>query len=281
MEDFTQEFTQGKSKEAMKAAGASSADLYMIHPDNIFTKEGFNIRVQNEAHEAKILWLMESIRNNGFDRTKPLPGYVALEGGEHRVYAIGGHRRLEAVRRLMDEGFAIEAIPMILKPRGTSMEDLTVDLYLDNETDPVDLYGQSILVKRLQGYGTPISRIAERMNMSVTKVNDLLQLAAAPSALRQLVIEGKVSGSLAIETIEKYGDKALDKLLAGLEKTTNGKVTAKLLDDPHKVFTKKIKKEAPEMYNVLGAVMDEITEGGAVTNDTFIKLKELIAKLQP
>jgi hypothetical protein len=250
MEDFSQEFTQGKIKDAMKLANAGSSDLWMVPPHQICIKDGFNIRTRNQAYEDKVLWLMEQISVNGFDRTKPIPGFVALEDGNNVIYAIGGHRRMEAVQRLIEDGMEIDAIPMVMKPRGTSMEDLTVDLYTDNESDPVDMLGQATAAKRMIGFGTPEKRIAERMGWSLEKVNDLLSLASAPSALRQLVAEEKVAATVAIDTIKKHGDKALDKLHAALAKS-NGKVTAKHLDTPEILFKKYVKKQAPVLFNTL------------------------------
>jgi len=280
MEDFTEEFTQGKIKEAMKSAQAGSGDLWMVPPVYIHIKPDFNIRTRNQAYEDKVLWLMDQIETNGFDRTKPIPGFVALEDGENKIYAIGGHRRMEAVERLLQKGVEIDAIPMVMKPRGTSMEDLTVDLVADNESDPVDMLGQAIAAKRMIGFGATEKRVSERMGWSVEKVNDLLSLAAAPSALRQLVADEKVAPTTAIAMIKQYGDKALSKLEAAMEKA-NGKVTPKHLDDTQKVFIKKIKKQAPVMYNTMSEVLKELENGGLVSDQTYLKLKELLDSLQP
>lgn len=278
MEDFTQEFTAGKQKDGMDAIGGTKADMYKVHPSRIRIKEGFNVRQHDEDFEGKVRWLMDSIRANGYDRTKPISGFVALEDGEHVTYAIDGHRRIEAVNRLIDEGMEIEAIPIILKPRGTSMEDLTVDLYLSNESDPIDLYGQSVLVKRLIGLGLTEKRIGERMNMKVDKVNDLLQLASAPSALRQLVVEKKVSPSTAIEVIKCYGDKALEKLQAALARSEEAKVTPKMLDTPEKIFQKSIKKEAPVLYQTLSKVYSDPVFDD-LSKDVQEAIREIMAKL--
>jgi ParB family chromosome partitioning protein len=282
MEDFTQEFTAGKQKDGMEAIGGTKADMYKVHPSRIRIKEGFNVRYHDADFEAKVLWLMDSIRANGYDRTKPISGFVALENGEHITYAIDGHRRIEAVNRLIADGMEIESIPVILKPRGTSMEDLTVDLYLSNESDPIDLYGQSVLVKRLIGLGMSEKRIAERMGMKLDKVNDLLQLAAAPSALRQLVIEKKVAASTAIDAIKEHGDKALDviqKALATFE-GTSVKVTPKMIATPEVLFKKMVTKQAPTMYTVIR----DIEADPAFTDlapATQTKLKEILDSLSP
>jgi hypothetical protein len=279
MEDFKQELVQGKVKEAMHAAQASSGDLWMVHPSRIYILKDFNVRVRNAAYEAKVEWLMDSIRANGFDRTKPIPGFIALEDGQHLTYAIGGHRRMEAVFRLIEEeGFEIDAIPMVLKPRGTTMEDLTVDLYMDNESDPNSLYEQSIIVKRMADFGRSEDYIAQRMGMTTTKVNDLLSLALAPTALRQLVAEEKVSATTAIATLKQHGEKALSKIETALDKAENGKVTPKQLATPEKVFQKAVKKKALVLHSTLSKVYSD-PQFENLSKDIQDAIREVMADL--
>ena len=111
MEDFTRELTPGNTKAAMKAVGASSSDLWKVEPARLRVLEGFNARIKNDAYTARVRWIADSIKANGFYPDKPLTGFVALEDGEEVIYITGGHRRHEedlrtsrrqAVRRLTD-----------------------------------------------------------------------------------------------------------------------------------------------------------------------------------
>jgi ribosomal protein L19E len=54
--------------------------------------------------------------------------------------------------------------------------------------------------------------------MTTQRVGDLLLLAGSKKEIRDLVAEGTVSASQAIETVKKHGDKAAEKLEAGAAK---------------------------------------------------------------
>ena len=86
MEDFTRELTPGNTKAAMKAVGASSSDLRKVEPARLRVLEGFNARVKNEAYTARVRWIADSIKANGYYPDKPLTGFVALEDGVEVIY---------------------------------------------------------------------------------------------------------------------------------------------------------------------------------------------------
>lgn len=253
MEDFYSSLTAGNVKAAMKEVGAASSDLWKVEPGRLRVLEGFNVRIKNEAYTARVRWIADSIKANGFYPDKPLTGFVAREGDENIIYVTGGHRRHEAVHLAISEGAEVGTVPVVIKPKGTSMEDLTVDLYVGNEGDPLAVYEQAVLCKRLVGFGWDSKEIARRMGYaSAQYVDGLLSLAGAPLALRKMVTEGVVSATTAIEAIKKHGDKAVDVLLAAMVKSAGGRVTAKHM--PQGEFRKAIKKHAEPMWTALTKV---------------------------
>lgn len=145
MEDFTRELTPGNTKAAMRAVGASSSDLWKVEPGRLRVLEGFNARVKNEAYTARVRWIADSIKANGYYPDKPLTGFVALEDGVEVIYVTGGHRRHEGVLLAIEEGADVGTVPVVIKPRGTSMEDLMVDLVVGNEGDPLTTYEQAVV----------------------------------------------------------------------------------------------------------------------------------------
>lgn len=253
MEDFTRELTPGNTKAAMKAVGAASSDLWKVAPGQLRVLEGFNPRIKNEAYTARVRWIADSIKENGYYPDHPITGFVAQEDGEEVIYVTGGHRRHEAVFLAISEGATIETVPVVIKPRGTSMEDLTVDLKVGNDGEPLSTYEQALLCKRLAGFGLESARIAQRMGYSGAQyVDGLLSLASAPLAVRKMVIEAVISATTAIDAIKKHGDKATDVLLAAMVKSAGGRVTAKHLPDAD--FKKAVKKHAEPMYTALTKV---------------------------
>lgn len=253
MEDFTRELTPGNTKAAMKAVGAASSDLWKVAPDQLRTLDGFNARIKNDAYAARVRWIADSIKANGFYPDKPLTGFVALEDGEEVIYVTGGHRRHEGVLLAIEEGANVPTVPVVIKPRGTSMEDLTVDLVVGNEGEPLTTYEQAVVCKRLAGFGWESKEIARRLGYSTAQyVDGLLSLASAPLAVRRMVMESVISATVAIDAIKKHGDKAADVLLAAMVKSKTGRVTAKHMPDAD--FKKACKKAAEPMYTALTKV---------------------------
>ena len=257
MEDFDSNLTAGNVKAAMKEAGAVSADLWQVAPDRLRVLEGFNARVKNETYTGRVRWIADSIKVNGYYKDKPLSGFVAREDGVDVIYVTGGHRRHEAVHLAISEGVEVPHVPVVIKPKGTGMEDLTVDLIVGNEGEPLTTYEQAVVCKRLAAFGWDSKEIARRVGYSTAQyVDGLLALAGAPLPIRKMVMESVISATTAIEAIKKHGDKATDVLLAAVVKAGGGRVTAKAM--PGAEFKKAVKKQAEPMYTALTKVQSEI-----------------------
>lgn len=223
----------GSVKAAMKEVGASSSDLWMVPYKDIRVIDGFNVRVRNAEYEAHLHSIRDSILANGFYRDKPLEGYVAKEDGTNVIYITGGHTRYEAAGLAIEAGAAIEALPIIVKPAGTSQEDLTVALVTGNSGRPLTPIETAIVIKRLLGFGLDEKQIAQRLGYGKKYVEDLLGLLSAPAPVRKLVEQGKVSATLAIAEIKKDPKEAARKLTEAVKLVTEAgktKVTKKSLD---------------------------------------------------
>lgn len=253
MEDFTRELTPGNTKTAMKAVGAASSDLWKVAPDQLRTLDGFNVRIKNDAYAARVRWIADSIKANGFYPDKPLTGFVALEDGEEVIYVTGGHRRHEGVLLAIEEGADVPTVPVVIKSRGTSMEDLTVDLVVGNEGEPLTTYEKAVVCKRLAGFGWESKEIARRLGYSTAQyVDGLLSLASAPLVVRRMVMESVISATTAIDAIKKHGDKAAMKCCLIAAVKSGARVTAKHMPDAD--FKKAVKKQAEPMYTALTKV---------------------------
>lgn len=252
MEDFNREFTPGNLKKAMADAGASSGDLWKVHPSQLRIDPEYNVRTRNQEYAERVRWIADSIKLNGFYMDKPISGFIAKEGDLDVIIVTGGHRRHEAVLLAINEGAEVEVVPVIPKPRGTTMEDLLVDLVVGNDGDKVDTYGQAIVCKRLVAFGWDTKKIAMRLGFkSTTHVDNLLTLAGAPLAVRNMVIEGKVAASTAIDALNAHGEKAVAKLQKAIDKANGKKATPKHMVSEH---VKVIKKKAPDLFKALNTV---------------------------
>jgi ParB-like chromosome segregation protein Spo0J len=248
---------EGSVKGMAKDAGAKSTDLWMVPYDEIRIAPGFNVRVHDKTYDEHIEWLASQMVERGYDKTKPMAGYVVKEDGKNFVYVTDGHSRHAAVAKARDAGAAIELIPVIVHPPGTSAEDLTVALVTSNSGKPLQPFEIATVCKRLQGYGYDNKTIAQKLGYTTAYVSNLFELLAAPKAVRDMVTSGKVSATLAVQTIKKHGKEAATVLKAGAkEAEAKGKT---------KITGKHVKKAAPKKKAVEEAAPSDSAPAAVAT----------------
>lgn len=216
---------QGSAKAAVKAAEATSRDLWMIEPSRLRVVEGFNVRnTEDPAYQEHVRFIADSIKANGFYLDKPFAGFVSrgAEGEADYITITDGHTRKLALELAISEGAVIEKVPVVLKPQGTSVEDLTVALITSNAGRPLSPLEQASVVKRLVSFNLEVPEIAARLGRSTTHINDLLLLVGADPAVRKMVATGQVAASLAITEIKKHGDKATSRLGKAVDEALAG-----------------------------------------------------------
>lgn len=222
----------GNLKAAMAATGSKSRDLWFVPIGDILTIPGFNVRDRDEAYTAHIRAIADSILANGFFAHKPLAGFIEKQGDRNLIRLTDGHSRLEAALLAITEGAAIEKLPFVAHPAGTSMEDLTASLATDNSGKPLKPLALARVCKRLMGYGLEKPEVSRRLSITRTYVDNLMQLLAAPKTVRDMVASGEVSATMAIQTIKSEGVNAAEKLQAAsasAKAAGKSKVTARML----------------------------------------------------
>lgn len=221
------QFFPGSVKRA--TTDCKSADLWKVQPERLHVDPGFNVRIKDSAYKARVRALADSMMANGYYNDKPMAGYVGRIGGEDVIIITDGHTRLEAVKLAISEGAQIEVVPVVTKPSGTSMEDLTVALVTGNNGSPLKPYEVAVVCKRLIDYGLEESDIANRLGLSPVYIQGLMLLMSAPAAVRKMVELDKVSATAAIDTLRKHGERALDilKIAAQDSEQSGGRVTPK------------------------------------------------------
>lgn len=244
------ELVAGSVKTAMKGAGATSSDLWMVAVDKIRIIPGFNVRQDTPAYRGKIRQLADSIKLDGYMRDKPMAGYVAREDvdgvANDVIFLTDGHTRMAALQLAADEGCIVERVPVITKAAGTSMEDLDVALAKGNTEGKLTPYETGLVCKRLIGRGLEPADVAARLGMETGYVRDLLGLVAAPAAVRKLVIEGTVSSTLAIDMLQKHGADAIKYLEAG-ERTAVAAGATRVTAKHIAAVGKPVAKESPSV----------------------------------
>ena len=250
------DLVRGNVKAAMKDIQASSADLWNVPPSAIKFMDGFNVREHTPAYEAHIEWITQSIIDNGYYQDKPIAAFVVDDPKDGRViFATDGHTRVTAALRAIKRGAPLETIPVVVKPKGTNMEDITVGLITSNEGKPLEPYEKAKVVKRLVDMGLSEKDIAKRIGMTPQYVGNLLTLIGAPKAIRDMVASGEVSASVAVKQLQDHGSKAVERLQKGLSTAKadgKGKVSPKHLKAPS---TLKIKGLVGKSANVTGTTL--------------------------
>lgn len=255
-DNFEFNLAPGNIKGAMKAAGASSSDLWKVPPDKIHVIPGFNVRIEDEEYAAHVRFLADSIKANGF--TSVLLGYVDGE----KVVVIDGHSRLKAIAIAAAEGCRVEFVPVKMMPSGTDQIDLLTQISAANENKNLKPMERAILCKRMIGFGVDEDEIARRMGRSRALIDSLLTLLSAGREVGEMVQSGKVSATEAAKVVKKHGAAAAKVLDAASEAAGGGKVTNRHID-PKGAFAK---KHAATMLDILrsihasGGLNDGITD---------------------
>lgn len=257
-EEFRNDFMRGPVKEAMKAVGGSSGDLWKVPIDAIQVMDGFNVRVKDESYHRHIRWIADSIKASGFHVDEPLGAFTVKEGNDTKIYVHAGHCRLEAAKLARAEGAEIETLPVVVVPREANLEDLTVALITTNGGKPLTPYETSIVVKRLAGYHWDAPKIAQKLGFSSTYVEALLQVSGYPLAIREMIQSGQLALSTAIEAVRLYGTNAPAKLHQAAQKAAiAGKKRITTQHIPGQKFSSFVKRSAPRLYAATQAVKND------------------------
>jgi rhodanese-related sulfurtransferase len=250
--EFSMDLVPGNVKNTMKAIHASSSDLWKVPYGQIRILDGFNVRVRDEALIAHIRSTADSILANGFYPHSTLAGYVANIDGEQVVVLTDGHCRYEATGIAISEGAEVAELPIVISPKGTQLEDLTLGLITKNSGKRLSPFEEALVVKRLSAFGWDVAKIVVRTGFSASKVDGLLLLMAAPAQVRDMVHNGEVAIGEALRQLREVGSGAAAKLTAMKEDAKakgHAKVTAR--NRPTASVQKTIRKEAPTMLQAL------------------------------
>ena len=253
--DFTTTLVAGSIKGAMKDAGAGSRDLWQVEPGKLRIIEGFNPRVMTLEYRAHIRSLADSMKSEGYYQDQPMAGYVAKVDGETVIYIYSGHSRLLAVALAISEGAEIVRVPVVVSQDGVSMEDLTVNLIRGNDGKGLTYYESAVVCKRLVKYGMSVEEISARTGFTVPLVKNRLVLMSAPLKLREMVAVGAMSATLAIEMVNDFGDKALEKATEAKERADEaGKTKVRKAQVVKSERVKFVVKSAPKLYEAASFV---------------------------
>lgn len=196
----------------------SDSGMFMRLVD-IHVREGFNTRVSadqlsgdlREEVQAEEDSLLSFIVNGG-----QVPALEVTARDDGGVYIVEGHRRHRAYSRAIAAGNPIEWIS-IVPFKGNDVE-ATARILNSNSQLKLTTYEQSLVVKKLSAFNLSPVEISKLVNMSRSKVDQLLAFTQTNHEVQALVRDGDVALHVAVDKVKKHGESAAQELKKDVEK---------------------------------------------------------------
>jgi len=150
--------------------------------------------------------LMDSIIENGV--VTPLVVYeVEQDDKSVRYTVISGHRRREAARRLVEEGFEDEKyddfkVPVIIDTNSDKV-DMMARIIVDNDSKPLKPLEEASVFYTLKEFGLSVREISKRCGRKEKTVYDYLLLFSADEEMKAMIREGTMSVYAVIDLLKK------------------------------------------------------------------------------
>ncbi|ESS40444.1 hypothetical protein SY91_01590 [Burkholderia cenocepacia] len=257
--DLTAPIPTGSAKVAAAAAGATSADLWMVPYGQLHYDPSDNIR---PVDPEWVTHLTALIIENGYDKGSPLHCYARKVDGKDLLFVYKGQHRYLAAGKAIETGKDIGKIPVVVRDAKTvNRAEMVIDGYLSNNGKPSSPLDLAAAVAELRDiHGMALAAICKRLNVTDQTIRDVGLLERAPVELHQLIRNGQCTGTLAIEQIRLHGgDKALERIVSGLSKAKEagkGKVTKKHLASN----TKPYEPAAPKATKITDACAKQLLQ---------------------
>lgn len=226
------------------------SDLLKIDPRNLSVKANWNSRDMNDPSNIEhVDELAKSIAEIGVQ--VPLIAY--WEDG--KAYVSSGHCRLAATIRAIEVYKAeIKTVPVQIADRYANEADRIFGQIVHNQGKPFTPLEQAKVFKRLLDLGWQQNDIAKKAGMTASRVSQILDLLTLPEGVKVMVTAGKVSATLAVQTVNDQGGTAAEKALKEGLKVANkegkSKVTASNLEGSTRINLKKLVRDALKQSDI-------------------------------
>lgn len=217
----------------------SKATHFSVRPDVIVVRPGFNRPIVR----ANIDQFKVAIRNGG---TIPEIS-VAIE--DNRIELVDGEHRWRAVMELRDEGMDIPTMAA-MQFRG-DLADRYAHMLASGQGEPVTPLVQGEKFMELLRLQWTAQKIADRIGVSKTHVENCIRLAEAPLDVKAHISSGAISSTAAAKAIKEHGSNAGAVITEAL---AAGAVDGKTQVKPKDVAPKE--KQKPKEVQKLLALLD-------------------------
>jgi ParB-like chromosome segregation protein Spo0J len=206
-------------KQMIKDGTIKRADAMKIPYDQIHVEPGFNLRMVDADYWEGIDALKQHLGRGG-----PVPALEVRPREEGGVWLVDGHRRHTAYGMLIADGQPLKEIAVV--PFIGNDAERVARIMTSNEGAKLKPLEVAEGYRRLVAMGLTVDDIARRVVKTRQHVDQMLILATAPNAVHQMVKDGTVSATTAVEVTRKHGEKAAGVLKEAHAKQGGRKVTA-------------------------------------------------------
>lgn len=216
-------------KQLMKEGVLKRADSHKVRLQDIVVAEGFNKRDDGDRLQQHIRALADFIKGGG--QLPPLE-VKPLEGG--KVQAVDGHCRRAAYELALAEGADLRSadgeVWLAVVPFNGDAAACTARIATSNEGLKLTTLELARVYRTLRDeHGKGPEEIAALVGKTRQHVDQVLHLADAPEAVKQMVADGTVSATEAMKVARAHGENATEVLNQAAAQAGGKKVTAKAL----------------------------------------------------
>jgi len=197
-------------------------DLYPVDPRVLKEMPGFNLRNYDDPDVQEHINSFAHAYSTG-QYVPPLLVWVNADG---EIIIVEGHCRRRGALKAIEEGAELAYVPCV-QFKGSEAERISIMLK-SAEGKPLKPLEVASGYLRLSRMGHSPSDIATKMRKSVSHVEQMLMLATAEQDVHDMVKQGLVSATMAIEVIREHGERAgafLMQKLQSAQKSGKTKVT--------------------------------------------------------
>lgn len=185
------------AKTGIQGIAVGRSDTFRLSLDDLHVRAGWNARECDfNPNDETDLALAQSISQVGVKET------MTVVWENDRAYVTNGHRRRAAALYARDVLHAeIKSVPVQTEGRGSSEADQVVSQIIRNDGKPLTPFEKGKVFKKLLDLGWSEADIAQKTGVTRTRVVQLLEVQAAPEAVKAMVRAGEVSADLALKTL--------------------------------------------------------------------------------
>ena len=224
----------------------TKTDQYIVDFDLILEEEGFNPRVYDAPEVKEHIERLKEAYMAG----EKLPAFK-VQVVDGKILLRDGYCRRRGILLAREEGCNIQRVS-VEEVKGDQIEQSMVILTSNDGLKLKALERASIYV-RMKNLGLTEDEIAQKVHRTRPHIQQYLALYDLPIELKQLIMNGSVSWSLALSTFQEHGTKAISML------TKNDKTITDHKNNEKRITQKEIDKQNGYRSKITGNLAKDVS----------------------